>query len=455
MAAAVVLLVFLFPPSRPLRVPPQRCPPTPSSTALFAKSLSLRQAIDHIKETVALSDIVGEYVEVKTGVGNVFKCLCPFHDDRNPSMTVSDDPGLYYCFACGAGGDVFNFVERQERCTFPEAVQHVVDIVGLDVVITNDRRDGADGGAGGAAAEQQAAMKRLEATLAVAAKYFTVQIMGARDSGAAAAKKHILARRIRPETAFKFQIGYAPLHPAYRQSPLPLSGPSESPPSDDPSTESHARSLTYNLTASGFDVTDLVASGLTIDNLAQTKVRPCTQSSYLDPDLSSPMPRSGQTYNKDPADLAKRYRFYDRFRGRLMVPIRNEHGVVVAFGGRVLDIYSDKGVAGASAGAVAAGGGEEINENDPTNLAKMVAAANEKARANAFPPPPAAAAAAASSAVAKYLNSPESVVFKKGSTLFGLDVARPTIAARKEAIVVEVRYCCACTVWVETARILG
>jgi hypothetical protein len=244
----------------------------------------LRQAIDYIKETVVLSEIVGEYVEVKAGVGSAFKCLCPFHDDRNPSMSVSDDRGLYYCFSCGAGGDVFNFVERQERCTFPEAVQHVVDIAGLDLVITYDRRDGTDGtGANGAAAEQQATQKRLEATLAVAAKYFTVHIMGTQDAGAAAAKKHILGRRIRPETAFKFQIGYAPLHPAYRQggpraplAPSPDGSPSVSsvsPSVDDPTSECHPRSLTHNLTASGFHVADLVAAGLTIDNYAQTQVR--------------------------------------------------------------------------------------------------------------------------------------------------------------------------------------
>ena len=122
-----------------------------------------------------------------------------------------------------------------------------------------------------------------------------------------------------------------------------------------------------------------------------------------------------------------------------MVPIRNEYGVVVAFGGRILEIFPTNGDAekgGPPSTAAAAGG--EINEDDPTNLAKMAAAAAaaEKAQAPVAKAPPAGNNAGAA---AKYLNSPESTLFKKGSTLFGLDVAKQAIAARKEAIVVEVR----------------
>ena len=88
--------------------------------------------------------------------------------------------------------------------------------------------------------------------------------------------------------------------------------------------------------------------------------------------------------------------------------------------------------------STAAAAGGEINEDDPTNLAKMAAAAAavERAQAPVAKAPPAGNNAGAA---AKYLNSPESTLFKKGSTLFGLDVAKQAIAARKEAIVVEVR----------------
>ena len=104
-----------------------------SGTRLYAtKNLSLRETIDFVKESVLLSEIVGEYVDVheERGRGHAHQCLCPFHDDRNPSMHLNDDKGLYYCFSCGAGGDVFHFVQQHEQCSFSEAVQHIVSMVG-------------------------------------------------------------------------------------------------------------------------------------------------------------------------------------------------------------------------------------------------------------------------------------------------------------------------------------
>jgi hypothetical protein len=85
---------------------------------LFA-ALSLRQAIDVVKEKVVLSNIVGAYVKDMRPYGACsFQCLCPFHDDRSPSMSFSDDKGLFFCFACSVGGDMFQFVERIEQCSF-------------------------------------------------------------------------------------------------------------------------------------------------------------------------------------------------------------------------------------------------------------------------------------------------------------------------------------------------
>ena len=154
-----------------------------SGTKLYAtKSLSLRETVDFVKETVLLSEIVGEYVDVheETGRGNVHQCLCPFHNDRNPSMHLNDDKGLYYCFSCGAGGDLFHFVQQHEQCTFAEAVQHIVTLAQLNVTIAmyND-------GNGHPLTEEQRMIEaemlqkrnRQERILLLAASYYTAKVI--------------------------------------------------------------------------------------------------------------------------------------------------------------------------------------------------------------------------------------------------------------------------------------
>ncbi len=145
-----------------------------SSTALHAtknptKSLTLRQTVDHIRETVLLSEIVGQYVsDIRDGYGGQAQCLCPFHDDHNPSMSISDTKGVYHCFACGAGGNIFSFVERQEGCSFPEAVQHLVDLADLDVEIVPD--NGEDAVSLERQSAESEAQRRLELALKLATR---------------------------------------------------------------------------------------------------------------------------------------------------------------------------------------------------------------------------------------------------------------------------------------------
>ena len=59
--------------------------------------------------------------------------MCPFHNEKTPSFSVSRDKQIYHCFGCGAGGGVINFIMRIENMTFPEAVRHLADLVGMEV----------------------------------------------------------------------------------------------------------------------------------------------------------------------------------------------------------------------------------------------------------------------------------------------------------------------------------
>ena len=297
-----------------------------SLTALGA--LNLPKAKELIKEKALLSAIVGQFVELKEMGPSQYTCLCPFHSDTNPSMNLNDDKGLYHCFACGAGGDVIEFVRDIEHLTFNEAVVKTLSLAGVSDIseletgnTVQSRED----------LEQLRRRNRMELALRLAVRFYSTKLLG--DAKAGSARTHLIQRRIRPQTAYKFQIGYAP-----------LGGPF---------------SLTANLTAEGFTIDELVEAGLTIKG---------------DPDR----PRPGVTQKNNPNSKND----FDRFRDRLMVPICNAQGIVVGFGGRLL-------------------------EGDPT------------------PTKP------------KYLNSPESAIFKKSTTLFGFDFARKAIAADGMAVIVE------------------
>ena len=79
------------------------------------------EEIEGLKRSVAIEDLVARYVELSTSGGN-YRARCPFHEDRNPSFVVYPQSQSFYCFGCGERGDVLSFLMRQERLTFPEAL---------------------------------------------------------------------------------------------------------------------------------------------------------------------------------------------------------------------------------------------------------------------------------------------------------------------------------------------
>lgn len=80
--------------------------------------------IDRVRESANLVDIVGQYVQLRRTGGN-HQGLCPFHNEKSPSFSVSEDKQVYYCFGCKASGNVFSFVQNYQGLTFPETIEYL------------------------------------------------------------------------------------------------------------------------------------------------------------------------------------------------------------------------------------------------------------------------------------------------------------------------------------------
>ena len=93
-----------------------------------------QETIDNIRNRVDIVDIISHYVPL-TRKGKSFKCVCPFHDDHDPSLSVSQEKQIYHCFVCGSGGNVFTFVQKFEKVTFVEAVLKVAKLAGIEINI--------------------------------------------------------------------------------------------------------------------------------------------------------------------------------------------------------------------------------------------------------------------------------------------------------------------------------
>ena len=249
-------------------------------------------AKERIRARVDLAQLVGETVALKPAGRGQLKGLCPFHSERTPSFHVHVERGFFYCFGCGAKGDVFDYVMRTQGLEFRDALQLLGERVGIEV-------RGAPAGQG----RRRDLLEINEAALA----WFTGQLPGS------PAADYLRRRGLTDETVRDWGLGFAP--------------------------EAWDGLLKHMLTR-GVRDDDLLAAGLITEN--------------------------------------ERGRRYDRFRGRVMFPVRDGMGRVVGFAGRLLD-----------------------------------------------------------DGVPKYLNSPETALFKKGELLYGLDRARAAIRESGEVVVVE------------------
>ena len=91
-----------------------------------------RETIDEIRSRCDIEEIVGHYVTLKRA-GSNYSGLCPFHSEKSPSFTVFPASQSFYCFGCGAGGDVITFIRREENLDYVEAIEFLGKRVGVEI----------------------------------------------------------------------------------------------------------------------------------------------------------------------------------------------------------------------------------------------------------------------------------------------------------------------------------
>ncbi|MFP7493608.1 DNA primase [Terribacillus saccharophilus] len=260
------------------------------------------EIVEEVRKSNDIVDIIGEHVQLKKQGRNYFG-LCPFHGEKSPSFSVTQEKQIFHCFGCGKGGNVFTFLMELEGISFSQAVQQLAKRSGTDVpAFVTERQDS------GQSKEDQTA---LEANEWVVKLYHN--LLRSTKEGKTG-HEYLLGRGLTDETIDTFQLGFAP----------------------------NSKDFTVKfLEGKGYKPQELFHTGLF----------------------------SADKENKP----------QDRFRGRVIFPIRNHLGKTVGFGGRTL------------------GGGQEP----------------------------------------KYLNSSESELFQKGRMLFNFDLARNEIRKSGQVVVFE------------------
>ena len=88
--------------------------------------------LDEVRSRIALQELIGRHVKL-IRKGHEYTGLCPFHNEKTPSFTVSEEKGFFHCFGCGAHGDAISFIMRIENLNFPEAVERLAEEAGIPV----------------------------------------------------------------------------------------------------------------------------------------------------------------------------------------------------------------------------------------------------------------------------------------------------------------------------------
>ncbi|MEK7461560.1 MAG: DNA primase [Patescibacteria group bacterium] len=266
----------------------------------------MRGDVDTIKERLNIIEIISGYLKLEKA-GKSFKARCPFHNEKTPSFFISPTRQNFYCFGCGAKGDIFTFVEEAEGLDFRGALKLLAEKAGVELEYHDSS---------GSKTEKDKMLKALEE----ATKFFERELADNQP-----AHRYLASRGISEETIKSWRIGYAP-------------------------AEWHTlREYMHGL---GYDDTILVKAGL--------------------------IKRSG--------DDAKGKETYDIFRDRIIFPLADSNGLIIAFSGRTL-----------------------AKENDPVLL----------------------------SSGPKYLNSPDTILFTKSEVLYGLDKAKEQIRKNDYTVLVE------------------
>lgn len=151
--------------------------------------------IDEIRNAADIVDVVGGYVQLRKR-GKNFIGLCPFHQEKTPSFTVSDDKQIYHCFGCGNGGNVFKFLMEFKNISFVEAVEEVADHLGIKIQFDESPSD------------QQNELEVFYDINVFAARFFLEHLT--KNTEADEAREYLKRRGIKPQTQRSFGIGFAP-----------------------------------------------------------------------------------------------------------------------------------------------------------------------------------------------------------------------------------------------------
>lgn len=213
--------------------------------------------IDELLNRVDIVEVIDSRMELKRG-GRNYKGLCPFHKEKTPSFSVNPDKQFYYCFGCGAGGNAIGFVMEHDRQSFPEAVENLAKLAGLEVPREDNGRP-----------DPREALNPIYDVLTQCDNFYQQQLR--KHPSAPLAVKYLKGRGLTGKTAKTFGIGLAP---------------------------------------AGWD------------NLLKALGGDDKQNELL--------ATAGMLIAKENKS------YYDRFRDRIMFPIRDVRGRVIAFGGRVM-----------------------------------------------------------------------------------------------------------------------
>jgi DNA primase len=154
---------------------------------------------EKVKQQADIVRVVGEYVRLKK-TGKDFSGLCPFHQEKTPSFTVSPIKQIFYCFGCGKGGDVYNFIMAMEKCEFPEALKLIAEKCGIAIPRSKERSPEER-----KENQQRALLVELHRE---AQTFFVKQLEGTLEGKAAWA--YLEDRGLDKDTIARFGIGYAP-----------------------------------------------------------------------------------------------------------------------------------------------------------------------------------------------------------------------------------------------------
>lgn len=158
------------------------------------------QEISQIRAKADIVDVIGRYVPL-TRKGKSYKCVCPFHDDHDPSMSIAADKQIYKCFVCGAGGNVFMFVQNYEKISFIEAVYKVAEYAGVTLEHTLDVTPRIKDPH--LQALHKACREAIEFT------HYQLDTLDAKN-----VKEYLMRRNITEEIIKRFEIGYNPMDDA-------------------------------------------------------------------------------------------------------------------------------------------------------------------------------------------------------------------------------------------------